>query len=78
MSHDHNYRKPYTVFRGLKPSQSIVKISETVGEKLGIPMKETNATDILTPATLSYQPLMKTNVLTSKTSIKSLNQDDLG
>ena len=39
MSHARNYRKPYTVFRGLKPSPSIVQISETVGDKLGIPMK---------------------------------------
>ena len=31
-------RKPYTVFRGLKPSQSIVEISETVGSKMGIKM----------------------------------------
>ena len=39
MSHTHNDRKPYTVFRGLKPSPSIVQISEIVGGKLGIPMK---------------------------------------
>ena len=78
MSHNHDHRKPYTVFRGLKPNPSIVQITETVGGKLGIPMKDTDATDILTPATLSFNPLMKANILGTKTSIKSINQEDLG
>ena len=55
MSHQtYSARKPYSVFRGLKPSPSIVELSETVGGKMGIHMKETEATDILTNPSLSY------------------------
>ena len=44
---------------------------------MGIKMKQDETTDILTNASLSYNHLMKSNVLGTKTSIKAITQDDL-